>query len=83
MPVDLIVDLDDDLIAAMQRLADANGRSLEDEHRSLLDSLVLGASGSAEHRARFAEHAKAVRALTAGRDLTPSETLVREARQRG
>ena len=77
------VDLDDDLIEAMQRLADANGRSLEDEHRALLDSLVLGGPGSAEHRARFAEHAKAVRALTAGRVLTPSEVIVREAREQG
>ena len=82
MPVDLVVDLDDDVIAALQRRADANGRSLEDERRALLeDAFSRPESFDDDHRARWAAHAETLRKLTAGRELTPSEVLVREARE--
>ena len=81
MPVDLIIDVDDDLIAALQRRADANGRSLEDEHRATLENLVGEEPYGDDHRRRWGEHAREVRHLTAGGDLTPSEVLIREARE--
>ena len=82
MPVDLIVDLDDATIAALQRRADANGRSLEDEHRAILEEAFGHPSTfDAEHRARWAEHAAELRRQSEGREFTPSEVLVREARE--
>lgn len=82
MPPDLIVDAPDEVIAALEKRAAANGRSLEDEHRAILEG-AFGRPDSFndEHRARWSEHAESVRKMTDGRFLTPSEELVRDARE--
>ncbi|MBJ7378531.1 hypothetical protein [Sphingobium sp.] len=67
--------LDDDLIGRLRRRAARHGRSLEAEHREILRQAL-----SAEVEPSFAELAAEMRAMTAKRQQTPSETLLREGR---
>lgn len=67
--------LDDDLILRLRRRAARHGRSVEAEHREILRQAL-----SAEVDPSFEELAAQLRALTADRRQTPSEALLREAR---
>ena len=76
MPTSLHVrNLDEDLIARLKRRAARHGRSAEAEHREILRQALSG-----EIEGSFEELAAQVRQLTAGRNHTPSEVLVREGR---
>jgi plasmid stability protein len=76
MPTSLHVrNLDADLVVRLKRRAARNGRSAEAEHREILRQAL-----SAEVEPSFWELAAQVRKLTEGREVTPSEVLVREGR---
>ncbi|HZZ34108.1 MAG TPA: hypothetical protein VFE03_00180 [Caulobacteraceae bacterium] len=67
--------LDEDLIARLERRAARHGRSAEAEHREILRQAL-----SAEIDSSFRDLARQVRELTAGTKQTPSEVLQREGR---
>ena len=69
--------LDDDLIARLKRRAARHGRSTEAEHREILRQAL-----SSEIAPTFSELAAELRRLTAGRQHTPAEQLLRESRER-
>ncbi len=76
MPGNLHVrNIDDDLIVRLKRRALRHGRSAEAEHREILRQALSG-----EPDASFEDLAAELRALTARRLQTPSEVLLREAR---
>jgi len=76
MPGNLHVrNLDDELIARLKRRAARHGRSTEAEHREILRQVL-----EAEVEPSFDTLAAEFRALTAQRKQTPSEILLREAR---
>ncbi|MBE7218499.1 MAG: hypothetical protein INR64_08520 [Caulobacteraceae bacterium] len=75
----LVRNLSDSTIAGVKKLAAEHGRSVEAEHRAILDQAV--ASGTlSETKAAWIARLKASRDETAGRIVTPSEVLVREMR---
>jgi plasmid stability protein len=67
--------LDDDLIVKLKRRAARHGRSAEAEHREILRQAL-----EAEAEPTFDDLAAQLRQLTAGRQKTLSETLLREGR---
>lgn len=67
--------LDDDLIRRLKERAARHGRSAEAEHREILKAALNEEAGETFHIL-----AARLRAMTAGRDHTPSEILVRESR---
>ena len=73
--------LDDEVVRKLKKRAASNGRSLEAELRSILEDIVAQDDYQAKKRA-FIEYSEQLRALTAGRHHTPSELLIREARDR-
>ncbi len=76
MPGNLHVrNLDDDLIAELKRRAARHGRSAEAEHREILRQAL-----ETEVNPTFDTLAAELRALTRGRQQTPSEVLLRESR---
>lgn len=76
MPANLHVrNLDDELVARLKRRAARHGRSTEAEHREILRQVL-----AAEIEPSFDELAAKLRKLTKRRKQTPSELLLREAR---
>lgn len=76
MPASLHVrNLEDDLVLRLKRRAARHGRSVEAEHREILRQAL-----SAEVEPDFDTLAAELRALTAARQQTPSEILLREGR---
>lgn len=76
MPGNLHVrNLDDDLIARLKRRAARHGRSAEAEHREILRQAL-----AVEVEPSFEALAAELRKLTKRRRQTPSELLLREAR---
>jgi antitoxin FitA len=76
MPGSLHVrNLDDDLIARLKRRAARHGRSTEAEHREILRQAL-----ASESEPSFDKLAAELRKLTKRRKQTPSEVLLREAR---
>ena len=71
--------LDDDVVQRLKERAAANNRSLEAELRDILERIVAEDDYAAKMRA-FREYSKKLRALTAGRQHTPAEQLIREDR---
>ena len=67
--------LDDELIARLKRRARRHGRSTEAEHREILRQALAG-----EVEDWFDKLAADLRKLTSRRNQTPSEILLREAR---
>jgi plasmid stability protein len=67
--------LDDELVARLKRRAPRHSRSAEVEHREILRQAL-----SVEPEASFEELAAQLRQLTAKREQTPSEVLLREGR---
>ncbi len=77
MPGNLHVrNLDDELIARLKRRAARHGRSTEAEHREILRQALAG-----EAETSFEKLAAELRRLTKRRRQTPSEILLREARE--
>ena len=68
--------LDDDLVRRLKIRAARHGRSAEAEHRAILES-ALGLNEK-----DFWNRAAKLRRATRSRELTPSETLIRQARDR-
>lgn len=76
MPGNLHVrNLDDELIARLKVRAARHGRSAEAEHREILRQAL-----QAEVKPSFDDLALELRKLTASRQQTPSEILLREGR---
>ena len=75
----LVRNLSDSTIAGVKRLAAEHGRSVEAEHRAILDQAVAAGSLS-EAKAAWIARLRASREGTRGRTFTPSEVLVREMR---
>jgi plasmid stability protein len=76
MPGNLHVrNLDDDLIVRLKRRAARHGRSAEAEHREILRQAL-----ASETESSFDQLAAELRKLTARREQTPSEVLLREGR---
>jgi antitoxin FitA len=69
--------LDDELIARLKRRAARHGRSTEAEHREILRQALAG-----DVELSFETLAAELRKLTRRRKQTPSEVLLREARER-
>jgi len=67
--------LDDDLLGRLKRRAARHGRSAEAEVRTILRQAL-----SSEAEPGFDDLAAALRDLTAGRQHTPAEELLREGR---
>jgi plasmid stability protein len=67
--------LDEDLVARLKRRAARHGRSAEAEHREILRQAL-----SVEPESSFEDLAAQLRALSAERDQTPSEQLLRDGR---
>jgi len=67
--------IDADLIARLKRRAARHGRSAEAEHREILRQAL-----AAEVEPSFERLAAELRKLTAEREQTPSEMLLREGR---
>ncbi len=67
--------LDDDLIVKLKRRAARHGRSTEAEHREILRQAL-----ATESEPSFEQLAAELRRLTAGREQTPAEVLLREGR---
>jgi plasmid stability protein len=68
--------LEDDLIARLKRRAARHGRSTEAEHREILRQAL-----AAEVEPAFDSLAADLRKLTKRRKQTPSEVLLRDARE--
>jgi plasmid stability protein len=71
----LVRNIERELIDKLKARAVRNKRSAEAEHREILRQAL-----SAEPRQSFKEIAARLRAVTAGRRVTPSEVLQREGR---
>ncbi len=74
--------LDDVVVRKLKERAAANNRSLEAELRHILEQVVAGDDYQAKKRA-FLEYSKKLRALTAGREHTRAEELIRASRDSG
>lgn len=71
----LVRNVDEETVAWLKARAAAHGRSVEAEHRD-----ILRQARAASAPADFWDRAARLRAETEGRRLTPSEVLLREAR---
>ena len=75
----LVRNLSEATIAGLRRLAQDHGRSVEAEHRAILDQAVAAAPMN-EAKAAWIRRLHAHQEETRGRTFTPSEMLVREMR---
>lgn len=74
----LVRNVSDDVVQALKARATAHGRSVEAEHRALLEQTL-----AADRRAQVEAWLKAgqpLRERLKGRVFTPSEVLIRESR---
>lgn len=74
MPQLTVNNVPEKLVDALRIRASEHGRSAEEEVRSILEQVL------ATDTTDFWEEARKLRARTAGRHHTPSETLIRETR---
>jgi antitoxin FitA len=70
----LVRQVDETLVAALKERAPANRRSVEAEHRAILEAVLLPSVGE------FARRAAILRSATAGRMKTDSADLIRRDR---
>ena len=75
----LVRNLSERTLDGVKKLAAEHGRSVEAEHRAILDQAVAAGSLS-EAKAAWIARLKASREETSGRTFTPTEVLVREMR---
>jgi plasmid stability protein len=71
----LVRDVPSDLIEALERRAAANGRSVEEEHRHILEAALRTSQGD------FWEQARELRKAMRGRTMADSTDLIREDRE--
>ena len=76
----LVRNVPDATIAGVRKLAAEHGRSVEAEHRAILDQAIAAATLS-EAKAAWIARLTAHQEETGGRTFTPSEALVREMRE--
>jgi antitoxin FitA len=69
--------VDDQLIVKLSDRAARNQRSIEAEHRAILEQVLRGPSADES----FKTVAAKLRAMTSGRRHTPSEELLRQGRR--
>jgi plasmid stability protein len=74
--------IDEEVIRKLKERAVRNGRSAEAEHREILKSVLFWdtSEGLHEEGLSWEERAERLRRMTAGRQHTPSELLIREDR---
>lgn len=70
----LVRNIPDRTVLALKERAARHGRSVEAEHRAILDEVLVFDALS------FSEQADILRAKTSGRSLVPSWVLIREDR---
>ena len=82
MPELLVRDLPEEVVEALRRRAAAHGRSEEAELRAILEEALCAPRGKAPRpgSADFWERAAKLREQTRGRNITPSEELIRQDR---
>lgn len=78
----LVRNLPDHIVEALRRRAAEHGRSLEAEHRIILEEVLCASHGGAQRPggADFWERAAKLREELRGRTFTPSEDLIRQDR---
>jgi plasmid stability protein len=82
MPELLVRDVPDEVVEALRRRAAAHGRTEDAELRSILEEALRAPSEPALQSGRtdFWERAAKLREQTRGRNITPSEELIRQDR---
>ncbi|MDZ5648122.1 FitA-like ribbon-helix-helix domain-containing protein [Nitrospirillum sp. BR 11828] len=70
----LVRQVDEDIVVALKARASAHGRSVEAEHRAILEQALRPAAGD------FAQRAAEFRRQTAGRTPVDTTALIRAAR---
>jgi antitoxin FitA len=82
MPELLVRDVPEDMVEALRRRSAANGRTEDAELRSILEEALRVSREPAPRpgRADFWERAAKLREQTRGRNITPSEELIRQDR---
>jgi len=70
----LVSDVPSDLVEALERRAVASGRSVEEEHRHILEAALRTSGGD------FWEQARELRKAMRGRKMSDSTDLIREDR---
>jgi antitoxin FitA len=82
MPELLVRDVPEDIVEALRRRAAEHGRSLEAEHRIILEEVLCASHREVGRpdRADFRERAAKLREELRGRIFTPSEDLIRQDR---
>ncbi|MEC4591253.1 MULTISPECIES: FitA-like ribbon-helix-helix domain-containing protein [Nitrospirillum] len=70
----LVRQVDDEIVTALKARASAHGRSVEAEHRAILEQVLRPTAGD------FAQRAAEFRRQTAGRTPIDTAALIREAR---
>ena len=74
----LVRNVSEDGVAALKRRAMENGRSVEAEHRALIEALIRPATSTPAHD--WLAEADRLREMTKGRSDVPSWVLIREDR---
>lgn len=75
----LVRNVDDATIAGLKRLAAQHGRSVEAEHRLILDRAIAD-EAARDAKAEWIARLQKSRDETRGRVFTPSEVILRELR---
>lgn len=74
----LVRNLSDDVVDSLKRRAASHGRSVEAEHRAILEGVLD--KEHAQRVALFRDKAAKLRQSLEGRDITPAVELIRESR---
>ena len=74
----LVRNVSEDVVQALKARAAAHGRSVEAEHRALLEAAID--ADRVRRVEEFKVKAEALRRRLEGRTFTPSEVLIRESR---
>lgn len=72
--------IDDEIVVRLKERAARNGRSAEAEHREILRAALSGEPSPHIDRAEWERRAAELRESLRGKPHTPSEVLLREAR---
>ena len=81
MPELLVRDLPEDIVEALRRRVAEHGRTADAELRAILEEALYAAREPAPAgRTDFWERAAKLREETRGRNITPSEELIRQDR---
>jgi len=72
--------LPDDLVDGLERRAERHGRTLEAEHRAIVEAAVGADALRPDAKAAWIERTRQLREETRGQLFTPSEVLIRDMR---